>query len=55
VEALLELGVALGMGKEVTLIYRKGSSFPETMKPLNRIEYENFSDLTEKLKRRVHH
>jgi hypothetical protein len=55
VEAFLELGVALGMGKEVTLIYRKGSSLPETMKPLNRIEYDDFSDLTEKLKKRIHH
>jgi hypothetical protein len=54
-ETLLELGAALGMGKEVTLIYRKGFSLPETMKPLNRIEYEDFSDLTEKLKKRIHH
>jgi hypothetical protein len=54
-ETLLELGAALGMGKEVTLIYKKGFSLPETMKPLNRIEYDDFSDLTEKLKKRIHH
>jgi len=54
-EVLLDLGMALGMGKEVTLIYKKGSSLAEVMKPLNRIEYENLSDLTEKLKKRVHH
>jgi len=54
-EGLLDLGMALGMGKEVTLIYKKGSSLPEAMKPLNRIEYENLSDLTEKLKKRIHH
>jgi hypothetical protein len=54
-DVLLELGAALGMGKEVTLIHRKGSSLPETMKQLSRIEYDDFSDLTEKLKKRIHH
>ncbi len=52
-DVLLELGAALGMGKEVTLLYKKGSSLPETMKQLNRIEYENFSDLTGKLKKKI--
>jgi hypothetical protein len=52
---LLELGAALGMGKEAIIIYKKGSPLPETMKHLNRIEYEDVSDLTEKLKRRVHY
>jgi hypothetical protein len=52
-DTLLELGVALGMGKETIIIYRKGSFLSETMKQLNRIEYENISDLTEKLKRKV--
>jgi hypothetical protein len=51
---LLELGAALGMGKEAIIIHKKGSPLPELMKPLNRIEYENVSDLTEKLKRKVH-
>ncbi len=51
---LLELGAALGMGKEAIIIYKKGSPIPEMMKQLNRIEYENVSDLTEKLKRKVH-
>jgi hypothetical protein len=52
--ALLELGAALGMGKEAVIICKKGSSLPDMMKQLNRIEYENAPDLTEKLKRRVH-
>jgi len=52
-DVFLELGAALGMGKEVTLIHRKGSSLHETMKQLSRIEYENFSDLTEKLKKKI--
>ena len=51
---LLELGAALGMGKEAIIIHKKGSSLPEIMKQLNRIEYENVSDLTQKLKRKVH-
>jgi len=51
---LLELGAALGMGKETVIIYKKGSLLPEMLKQLNRIEYENVSDLTEKLKRKIH-
>ena len=50
-EPFLEMGAALGMGKEVILIHKKGSPLSETMKKLNRIEYENVSDLTEKLKK----
>ena len=53
-DTYLELGAALGMGKEVILIYKKGSPLPETMKQLNRIEYENVSDLTEKLRKQIH-
>jgi hypothetical protein len=52
-DILLELGIALGMGREVTIIYKKGSSLLETIKQLNRIEYENLSDLTEKLRKRM--
>ncbi len=51
---LLELGAALGIGKEVIIIHRKGFPFPDWMRQLNGIEYENFSDLTDKLKRKVH-
>jgi hypothetical protein len=51
---LLELGAALGLGKEAILIHKKGALLPEWLKQLNRIEYENVSDLTDKLKRRVH-
>jgi hypothetical protein len=53
-DAYLELGAALGMGKEVIVIYRKGAPLSETMKKLNRIEYEDLSDLTEKLREKVH-
>ncbi len=51
---LLELGAALGLGKEAILIHKKGTPLPEGLKQLNRIEYENVSDLTDKLKRSVH-
>jgi hypothetical protein len=54
-DTYLELGIALGMGKEVILIHKKGSPLPETMKNLNRIEYENVSDLIEKLRKKVPH
>jgi hypothetical protein len=49
---LLELGAALGIGKEAIIIHKKGSPLPEWLKQLNRIEYENVSDLTDKLKRK---
>jgi hypothetical protein len=50
----LELGAALGMGKEAILIYKKGSPIPDLAKQLNRIEYEDLSDLTEKLRKKIH-
>jgi len=53
-KTLLELGAALGLGREAIIIYRKGFPLPDTMKPFNRIEYENVSDLTEKLRRKLH-
>ncbi len=54
-EPLLEIGAALALGKEAILIYKKGFPLPEIMKPLNQIEYENVSDLTEKLRKKVYH
>jgi len=53
-DTLLELGAALGLGKETLILCRKGSSLPGSLKSLNRIEYENGSDLTEKLKKKFH-
>jgi hypothetical protein len=54
-DTLLELGAALGLGKEAMILCRKGSPLPEALKPLNRIEYENVSDLIEKLRKKAHH
>ena len=54
-DTFFELGAALAMGQEVIVILsKKDSPFPEIIKPLNRIEYENISDLAEKLKKIVH-
>jgi hypothetical protein len=52
-DTFLELGAALGLGKEAVIICRKGSPLPEALKSLNRIEYENLSELTEKLRKRA--
>ena len=53
-DAYLELGAALGLGKDVILINKKGFPIPELAKQLSRIEYEDLSDLTEKLRKKVH-
>jgi hypothetical protein len=52
-EALLGIGIALGLGKEVLIFHQKKTPIPEILKELNRIEYENLSDLTEKLKKKI--
>jgi len=52
-EVLVEIGIALGLGKEILLLYRKGNTFSGLLKQLNSIEYEHFSELTEKLKKRI--
>jgi hypothetical protein len=54
-DTLLELGAALGLGKRVFILHKKGGALPEAIKPFDRIEYENASDLTEKLKKSTHH
>jgi len=52
-EVLLEIGVALGLGKEIILLQKKGAPISGYLKPLSSIEYEHFSDLAEKLKKRI--
>jgi hypothetical protein len=52
-DALIELGIALGMGREVVIIHKKGSPPPEAIRHLDRIEYEDLSHLTERLKKRM--
>lgn len=52
-EVLLEIGIALGLGKEIVLLYKKGAPCSGVLKQLNPVEYEHFSDLTEKLKKRI--
>jgi hypothetical protein len=52
-EVLLELGIALGMGKEIMIIYQKGSRFSEMMRKFPKIEYENLTELTDQLKKKM--
>ena len=52
-DGLLEIGIALGMGKDIILLHKKGACLSETAKQLNRIEYETVRDLTEALKARI--
>ena len=51
--ALIEVGIALGLGREITLIHKKGTPLPGMVKSLNPIEYEDVSDLIEKLKKKM--
>lgn len=53
VDSFLELGMALGMGREVLLIYPKGTPVPRSLQALPQVDYENLSELTEKLKRKA--
>jgi len=53
-DTLIELGAAIGLGKRVIIVYKKGGTLPEAVKPFDRIEYETAFDLTEKLKKAVH-
>jgi hypothetical protein len=39
------------MGKEVRIIYKKGSPIPESISQFPRIEYDDSFDLLEKLKK----
>lgn len=52
-EVFLELGVALGMEKEVILVYKRGASLPESIKKRSAIEYADFSELTDQLRKGV--
>jgi len=52
-EVLLEIGIALGLGKEIIVLHKKGTPFSGLFKPLNPIEYEHLSDLIEKLRKKI--
>ena len=52
-DVLIELGIALGLGREVTIIHKKEVPLPEMVKSLNPIEYEDVSILIEKLKKKI--
>jgi hypothetical protein len=52
-EVMVEIGIALGMGKEIILLHKKGTAVSGLLKQLNSIDYEHFSDLTEKLMKKM--
>lgn len=52
-ESLLELGIALGLGREAIVLHKRGSRLPEGIRSLDRIEYENPSDLVERLRKKL--
>jgi len=51
-DLFVELGIALGMGKEVWVIHRKGTLLPEALQSLDQIEYEDFPGLAEAIRKR---
>ncbi len=51
VDSFLELGAALGLGKRVVIILKKGSQLPDAVRSLDLIEYEDLSFLDEQLKK----
>lgn len=52
-EGLLELGIAIGLGREAIVIHRRGSGLPEGIQSLDRIEYGDPAELAEILKKRI--
>ncbi len=52
-ESLLELGIALGMGKEVVILCPKGIGSPEIIKTLPKLEFETLAELTDQLKKKI--
>ena len=53
VDTFLEIGAAMGLGKKTLILCKRGASLPEAIKSLDRIEYEDFPSLTEKLKKAI--
>lgn len=53
-EVFLELGIALALGRKVFILHEKGFPLPEMVRELDQIEYDDLSDLIEKLKKMKH-
>ena len=52
-EVLLELGAAIGLGKEVFLLLKKGSLLPSAVRDFHAIAYDGLTDLSERLKKKI--
>lgn len=50
-EIFLEMGAAVGLGKEVFVLHKKGSILPAAVRDFHLIEYETLTDLSERLKK----
>ena len=50
----LELGYALGQGKECVMLVKRGSSIPSDLAGIGRIEYESMQDLKRQLDKYLH-
>ena len=53
IDAFLELGAACALGKKIFILCKKGTALPETIKSFDRMEYEDFPSLTQKIKRGI--
>jgi hypothetical protein len=52
-EVLLELGAAIGLGREIFLLHRKGSTLPAAVRDIQPVEYEGWANLDERLKKKI--
>ncbi len=52
-EAFLEIGAALGLGREVIVLRKKGGVLPDVLRQFAPVDYENVSELIETLKKRI--
>ena len=52
-DVLLEIGAAVGLGKEVFLLLKKGSLLPSAVRDFHAIAYDGLTDLSERLKKKI--
>ena len=52
-EVLLELGAAIGLGKEAFLLLKKGSLLLPAVRDFHPIAYDGLTDLSERLKKKI--
>lgn len=50
-DVLLEIGAAVGLGREIFLLHRKGSTLPAAVRDIHPLEYEDLKGLCDRLKK----